>query len=39
LPKDANLVKACKQFVAEQVALLHADKKFRSVVVIPDVDP
>ncbi len=38
LPKDSELVKTCKKHILNNIALLHADKKFRSVVVIPDVD-
>jgi primosomal protein N' (replication factor Y) len=38
LPKDGELIQRCKRFVLEQVAILHNDKRFRNVVVIPDVD-
>lgn len=38
LPKDAHILTACKKMIQEQTAVLHNDKKFRSVVVIPDVD-
>jgi primosomal protein N' (replication factor Y) len=38
LPKDAVLVKTCKQFILDQVAVMHGITKFKSVVVIPDVD-
>lgn len=38
LPKQHQLLQQCKRFILEQVAELHADKRFRSVVVIPDVD-
>lgn len=38
LPKDANLVKSCKKDILENIAIMHGEKKFRSVVVIPDVD-
>ena len=38
LPKDANLIAACKTAIQEQMAHLHNEKKFRSVVMIPDVD-
>jgi primosomal protein N' (replication factor Y) (superfamily II helicase) len=38
LPKDSGLVNRCKKSILENIALLHADKKFRSVIVIPDVD-
>ncbi|HUQ66683.1 MAG TPA: primosomal protein N', partial [Flavitalea sp.] len=38
LPKDTAMVKACKQFILEKTAEMHADKRFRSVVMIADVD-
>jgi primosomal protein N' (replication factor Y) len=38
LPKDSQTVKQCKQFILEQVAVMHAEKRFRNVVMIPDVD-
>ncbi len=38
LPRDSNLVARCKLDLQKQTSLLHADKKFRSVMVIPDVD-
>ncbi|HMR91666.1 MAG TPA: primosomal protein N' [Chitinophagaceae bacterium] len=38
LPKDHKLIAACKGDILEQVAVLQNDKRFRSVVVIPDVD-
>jgi primosomal protein N' (replication factor Y) len=38
LPKDASVIAACKTAIQQQTAILHNEKKFRSVVVIPDVD-
>ena len=38
LPKVRDLTRRCKLFIQQQVAILHNDKRFRSVVVIPDVD-
>lgn len=38
LPKDAALISRCKQQIQDQIAVLHYDKRFRSVVIIPDVD-
>lgn len=38
LPKDASLITACKTAIQDQIAILHNEKKFRSVVMIPDVD-
>jgi primosomal protein N' (replication factor Y) len=39
LPKDSNLITECKKQILHQIALLHQHKSFRSVVIIPDVDP
>ncbi len=38
LPKDRNLLIQCKKDLLEQVAILHNEKRFRSVVIVPDVD-
>lgn len=38
LPRDASLITTCKTAIHEQMAILHNEKKFRSVVMIPDVD-
>lgn len=38
LPKDTHVINVCKKMIQEQTAILHNDKKLRSVVVIPDVD-
>jgi primosomal protein N' (replication factor Y) (superfamily II helicase) len=38
LPKDTNLITECKKSILQQMAILHNEKSFRSVVVIPDVD-
>jgi primosomal protein N' (replication factor Y) len=38
LPKDARTINRCKQLILEQTAVLHNDRRFRSVVIIPDVD-
>ncbi len=38
LPKDSGIVKDCKKYILEKVAEMHADKRFRTVVVVPDVD-
>ncbi len=39
LSKDAKQIEAQKKVITNYINLLKADKKFRSVVVIPDVDP
>ena len=38
LPKDKKLLQQCKKDLLEQEAILHMDKRFRSVVVVADVD-
>lgn len=38
LPRDSRTIVQCKADILEQVAILHQDKKYRSVVIIPDVD-
>lgn len=38
LPKDARTINFAKLVIQQQTAILHNDKKFRSVVIIPDVD-
>lgn len=39
LPRDQKLIGQCKRDILFQIAVLHQDKRYRSVVVIPDVDP
>lgn len=39
LPRDSRTILQCKKDMLEQVAVLHNDKVFRSVTVVPDVDP
>ena len=38
LPKDSQTIAFAKHIIRQQTAILHNDRKFRSVVVIPDVD-
>lgn len=38
LPRDGALIQHCKQFILEQIAIMHNQPRFRSVVIIPDVD-
>jgi primosomal protein N' (replication factor Y) len=38
LPKDGPLIQKCKQQILEQVIILHNDKRYRTVVIIADVD-
>ncbi len=39
LPKDSATIQQCKNTIHREIAVLQQDKTFRSVVVIPDVDP
>lgn len=38
LPKDHKLISQCKKDLLEQVAILHNEPRFRSIVIVPDVD-
>ena len=38
LPKDGHTIAFAKQVIQQQTAILHNDRKFASVVIIPDVD-
>ncbi|MFZ9388819.1 MAG: primosomal protein N', partial [Chitinophagaceae bacterium] len=39
LPRDGKTLARCKKDLLEEAAILHQQKSFRSVTVIPDVDP
>jgi primosomal protein N' (replication factor Y) len=38
LPRDTKTIAQCKKDILDHIALLHQDKRFRSVVIVPDVD-
>jgi primosomal protein N' (replication factor Y) (superfamily II helicase) len=38
LPRDSKTIARCKKDLLEQTALMHQEKTFRSVTVVPDVD-
>ena len=38
LPRDSKTISQCKKDILDQVALIHQDKRFRSVVIVADVD-
>ncbi|HOZ84268.1 MAG TPA: primosomal protein N' [Niabella sp.] len=38
LPRNAKLLAQCKKDIQYQVAILHQEKRYKSVVVVPDVD-
>jgi primosomal protein N' (replication factor Y) len=39
LPKDAAMLQIYKKVISNHFNLLHAEKRFRSVILIADVDP
>jgi primosomal protein N' (replication factor Y) (superfamily II helicase) len=39
LPRDTALINRCKEDIQKYCSLLHAEKKFRAVAIVPDVDP
>jgi primosomal protein N' (replication factor Y) len=39
LPKDSRLIKDCKYVIFQQIGLLQNNKRYRSVTILPDVDP
>lgn len=39
LPRDTKLITQCKQDLLHQIAMLHNERSFKSVVIVPDVDP
>ena len=39
LPKDGATIQQAKQLIYTSTAMMHADKRFRSVQVVPDIDP
>jgi primosomal protein N' (replication factor Y) len=38
LPRDGKLIAQCKKDLLEQIAILHQEKRYRSVVMVADVD-
>lgn len=38
LPRDTKLITQCKQDILYQIAVLHSERSFKSVVIVPDVD-
>ena len=39
LPKDANRINQCKKEIQQQVVIIQSNKRYRSVMILPDVDP
>jgi primosomal protein N' (replication factor Y) len=38
LPRDSKLITQCKKDLLEQVAILHNENRYKSVMIVPDVD-
>jgi primosomal protein N' (replication factor Y) len=38
LPKDSQLIQACKKNIFKECINLHRIKRFRKVIIVPDVD-
>lgn len=38
LPRDTNTISQCKRDIVKQCANLHADKRYKKVIIVPDVD-
>ena len=39
LPRESQLIAKCKRDILKQCAHLHEEKKFRKVIILPDIDP
>ncbi|GAC1395704.1 MAG: primosomal protein N' [Sediminibacterium sp.] len=39
LPKDAKRIRQCKKEIAQQTVIIQSNKRYRSVTILPDVDP
>ncbi|MFL9482716.1 primosomal protein N' [Chitinophagaceae bacterium LWZ2-11] len=39
LPKDARLINQCKREIVQQTVIIQSNKMYRSVTILPDVDP
>ncbi len=39
LPKDATLIQQCKKEIHQQIVIIQSNKNYRSVTILPDVDP
>ena len=38
LPRDSQLIARCKHDITKQIALLHSTRRFKKLIVVPDVD-
>lgn len=39
LPKDSSFIHQCKKEIEQQITIIHNNKGYRSVTILPDVDP
>ncbi len=39
LPKNAQQINYCKKLIAQQIIMLQSNKRYRSVIILPNVDP
>lgn len=39
LPKDTRLIRQCKKEIRQQITIIQSNKRYRSVTILPDVDP
>ena len=39
LPRDGSVIRHCKLVIQQQMAIMASDRKFRTVDIVPDVDP
>ncbi|MDB5193459.1 MAG: priA [Segetibacter sp.] len=39
LPREAQIIKDCKRDLLQQIAMIQSNKSYRSVTILPDVDP
>ncbi|MEO8174139.1 MAG: primosomal protein N' [Sediminibacterium sp.] len=39
LPKDAGRINLCKREIQQQIVIIQSNKRYRSVTILPDVDP
>jgi primosomal protein N' (replication factor Y) len=39
LPKDARKIEQCKKEIWQQISIIQSNKRYRSVTILPDVDP
>ncbi len=39
LPKDAAIIQQCKKEIQQQIIIIQSNKNYRSVTIVPDIDP